>query len=191
MISLSNLSKGLVFAALLILSTTLSGCVTSNGVLFNAASTPMRTGKYEVQYLIDGKWTKFEVGSLALVNGQYTWEEDKETTSLLNWSPGGLRLKLVDAGNNYLIIVIAIADLRNPIWVGNYMYGIARRSGDVFLYEFPSCFDLMASQGFTNDQIGKVGPQECLYSRKASLTSALTTYAKRAVLWKRLAPSSH
>jgi hypothetical protein len=191
MISLSNLSKGLVFAALLILSTTLSGCVTSKDVLFNAVSTPMRTGKYEVQYLIDGKWTTFGAGSLALVNGQYTWDEDKEAASLLNWSPSGLRLTLVDAGNRYFIIIIAIADLRNPIWVGNYMYGIARRSGDVFLYEFPSCFDLMVSEGFADSQIEKIGTYECLYSRKTPLTSALTTYAKRAVLWKRLAPSSH
>jgi hypothetical protein len=47
------------------------------------------------------------------------------------------------------------ANLRNPKWVGNYMYGIARRAGDAFLYDFPSCFDLLASQGSANYQVEK------------------------------------
>jgi hypothetical protein len=191
MISLRNLSKGLVFTALLILLAMLSGCITSNDVLFNAVTTPMRAGRYEVQYLVDGKWTKFGVGSLALVNGKYTWSEDREAASLLNWNPDGLRVALVDIGNDYFIIVVATADLGNPIWVGNYMYGVARRAGGAFLYEFPSCLDLLVSQGFSDPQIEKIETHECLYSSKASLTSALTAYAKRTALWKRLAPSSH
>lgn len=192
MISLRNLSKGLVFTALLILQAMLSGCITSNDVLFNAVTTPMRAGKYEVQYLVDGKWTKFGAGSLALVNGKYTWAEDREAASLLNWNPNGLGFALVDIGNNYFIIVVATADLKNSIWVGKYMYGVARRgAGGAFLYDFPSCLDLLLSQGFSDHQIEKIEAHECLYSSKASLTNALTTYAKRTAMWKRLAPSSH
>jgi hypothetical protein len=191
MISLRNISKGLVFTALLILLAMLSGCIASNDVLFNAVTTPMRAGKYEVQYLVDGKWTKFGVGSLALVNGKYTWSEDREAASLLNWNPDGLRVSLVDIGNNYFIIVVATADLRNPIWVGHYMYGVARRAEGALLYEFPSCLDLLVSKGFSDPQIEKIETHECLYSSKASLTSALTAYAKRTIMWKRLAPSGH
>jgi len=40
-------------------------------------------------------------------------------------------------------------------------------------------------------QIEKIEAHECLYSSKASLTSALTTHAKRAAMWKRLVPSGH
>jgi hypothetical protein len=191
MISLRNMSKGLVFTALFILLAMLSGCITSNDVLFNAVTTPMRAGKYEVQYLVDGKWTKFGVGSLALVNGKYTWSEDREAASLLNWNPDRLRVSLVDIGNNYFIIVVATADLRNPIWVGHYMYGVARRAEGALLYEFPSCLDLLVSKGFSDPQIEKIETHECLYSSKASLTSALTAYAKRTIMWKRLAPSGH
>jgi hypothetical protein len=191
MISMSNLSKGLAFTALLIVLTMLSGCITSNDVLFNAVTTPMRAGKYEVQYLVDGKWTKFGVGSLALAKGKYTWAEDRETASFLNWNPDGLGFVLVDIGNNYFIIVVATADLTNPVWIGQYMYGVARRSGGAFLYDFPSCLDLLVSQGLSDLQIEKIETHECLYSSKISLTSALTAYAKRTALWKRLAPSSH
>jgi hypothetical protein len=189
MISLGNLRKGLAFAALLVLPAMLFGCVTSRDVLLNAVSTPLRAGKYEVQYLVDGKWTAFGTGSLALKNGKYAWVEDIEAGSLLKQPPGGLPLALADMGNNVFIIVVATDDLRNPIWVGKYMYGVARRAGSALLYEFPSCLDLLASQGFSDAQIEKIGTQECLYSSKASLTSALTAYAKRTVLWKRLAPS--
>ena len=191
MISLRNMSKGLVFTALLILLAMLSGCITSNDVLFNAVTTPMRAGRYEVQYLVDGKWTKFGVGSLALVNGKYTWSEDREAASFLNWNPDGLKVSLVDIGNNYFIIVVATADLRNPIWVGHYMYGVARRAEGALLYEFPSCLDLLVSKDFSDPQIEKIETHECLYSSKASLTSALTAYAKRTIMWKRLAPSGH
>jgi hypothetical protein len=191
MISLRNMSKGLVFTALLILLAMLSGCITSNDVLFNAVTTPMRAGKYEVQYLVDGKWTKVGAGSLALVNGKYTWAEDREAASLLNWNPDGLGVALVDIGNNYFIIVVATVDLRNPIWVGRYMYGVARRARGALLYDFPSCLDLLVSQGFSDPQIEKNETHECLYSSKESLTSALTAYAKRTALWKRLVPSSH
>lgn len=190
MISLCNLNKRMIFI-LLFAVLTLSGCVTSKEGLLNAVTTSVRPGKYEVQYHVDGKWTKFGVGSLALVNGKYTWSEDREAVSLLNWNPDWLRVALVDIGNDYFIIVVATADLRNPIWVGNYMYGVARRAGGAFLYEFPSCLDLLVSQGFSDPQIEKIETHECLYSSKASLTSALTAYAKRTTMWKRLAPSGH
>ena len=71
------------------------------------------------------------------------------------------------------------------------MYGIARRAGRTLLYEFPSCLDLLMSQGILDFQIDKFGAYECQYSSEASLTSALTAYAKRTVMWKRLAPSGH
>ena len=191
MISLCNLRKGLVLTALLA-ALMLSGCITSNEVLFNAFTTPLKAGKYELQYYDgDGKWTKFAAGSLALVNRRYTWTENSEASSLVNWSPDGFKFALVDIGNNYFIIVVASADLRNPIWVGNYRYGIARRTRGAFLYDFPSCLDLLVSQGFANYQIEKIEVHECLYSSEASLTNAMTIYAKRAAKWKRLAPSGH
>ena len=191
MISPCNLSKGLVFTALFAVLAMLAGCVTSEEVLLNAVATPARAGKYEVQYLVDGKWTKFATGSLALANRTYTWAEDREALSLLNSRPDGFRFSLVDIGNNYFIVVVASADLRNPTWVGNYMYGIARRVGGAFLYDFPSCLDLLVSQGLTDYQIEKIEAHECLYSSKASLTGALTRYAKRTAMWKRLAPAGH
>jgi hypothetical protein len=193
MISLCNLRKGLVLTALLaVLVLALSGCVTSNEVLLNAFTTPLKAGRYELQYYDgDGKWTMFTAGSLALVNRGYTWAENSEASSLVNWNPDGFKFALVDIGNNYFIIVVASADLRNPIWVGNYRYGIARPTRGAFLYDFPSCLDLLVSQGFANYQIEKIEEIECLYSSKASLTNAMTTYAKRAAKWKRLAPSGH
>jgi hypothetical protein len=186
-----SLSKGLVLAASLVLLAMLSGCITSNGVLLKAVTTPMTAGKYQVQYLVDGKWTKFGAGSLALVNGKYRWVEDREAASPLNWNPEGLGFSPVDIGDNYFIIVVTTADLKNPVWVGKYMYGVAQRAGGAFLYDFPSCLDLLVSQGFSDPQIEKTETRECLYSGKASLTRALTAYAKGTVLWKRLAPSSH
>ena len=191
MISLCNLNKGLVFTVLFAVLAMLSGCVTSKEVLLNAVTIPVRAGKYEVQYHVEGKWTKFATGSLALVNRRYTWTEKREVSSLLNSRPNGFKFALVDIGNNYFIIVVASADLRNPIWHGNYVYGIARRAGGAFLYDFPSCLDLLVSQGFTDYQIEKIEAHECLYSSKASLTGALTRYAKRTAMWKRLAPSGH
>ena len=191
MISPRNVSRGLVASGLFAVLALLAGCVTSEEVLVNAAATPARPGKYEVQYLVDGKWTKFATGSLALGNHTYTWTEEREALSLLNWRPDGLRFKLVDIGNNYFIIVVASADLRIPTSAGNYMYGVARRAGDAFLYDLPSCLDLLVSQGFTDYQIEKIKAHECRYSNKASLTVALTRYAKRTDMWKRLAPSSH
>jgi hypothetical protein len=188
MISLRNLNKRMIFI-LLFAVLALSGCVTSNEVLLNTVTTPATPGKYEVQYHVDGKWTKFATGSLTLVNRTYTWTENREASSLLNSNPRGTKFALVDIGNNYFIVVGATADLRNPIWVGNYMYGIARRAGGAFLYDFPSCLDLLVSQGFSDYQIEKIVAYECRYSSKASLISALTTYARRTSMWKRLAPS--
>jgi hypothetical protein len=190
MISRRKLNKRMIFI-LLFAVVALSGCVTSKEVLLNTATTPVRAGKYEVQYHIDGKWTIFAAGSLTLINRAYTWIENKEASSLLNSNPRGTKFALVDIGNNYFIVVVATADLQNPIWVGNYMYGIVRRAGGAFLYDFPSCLDLLVSQGFSDYQIEKIVAYECLYSSKASLISALTTYAKRTTMWKRLAPSGH
>ena len=191
MISPCNLSKGLVFTVLFAVLAMLAGCVTSEEVLLNAVATPARAGKYEVQYLVDGKWTKFATGSLALANHTYTWAEDREALSPLNSWPDRFRFSLVDIGNNYFIVVVPSADLSNPIWIGNYRYGVARRVGGAFLYDFPSCLDLLVSQGLTDYQIEKIESHECLYSSKASLTGALTRYAKRTAMWKRLAPSGH
>jgi hypothetical protein len=192
MISLCNLSRGLVFFTALFSVLVLSGCVTSNEVLLNEFTTPLKAGKYELQYYEgDGRWTKFAAGSLALVNRRYTWTENSEVSSLVNASPERFKFALVDIGNNYFIIVVASADLRSQIWGGNYRYGIARRTRGAFLYDFPSCLDLLVSQGFANYQIETIEAYECLYSSKASLTKALTTYAKRAAKWKRLAPSGH
>ena len=191
MISLCNLSRRLIFTALFAVLV-LSGCVTSNEVLLNAFTTPLKAGRYELQYYDGGgKWTKFAAGSLALVSRRYTWTENSEVSSLVNSSPERFKFALVDIGNNYFIIVVASADLGNTIWVGNYRYGIARRTRGAFLYDFPSCLDLLVSQGFANYQIKKIEAHECLYSSKASLTNAMTTYAKRAAKWKRLAPSGH
>jgi hypothetical protein len=191
MISPGNLSKRLVvilsFAAL----TMLAGCITSQDVLFGAATAPAKAGRYEVQYHVDGKWTKFATGSLALANRTYSWVEDREPLSLLKFRPDGLRFSLADIGNNYFIVVVAAGDLGNPTWIGNHMYGIARREGGTFLYDFPSCLDLLVSQGFTDDQIEKIKTHECHYSSKTSLIGALTGYAKRTVMWKRLAPSGY
>ena len=190
MISPGNLGKRLTvilsFAAL----TMLAGCVTSQEVLFSTVTAPARTGRYEVQYHVDGKWTKFAAGSLALENQTYSWVEDREPLSLLTFRPDGLRFSLADIGNNYFIVVVAAGDLGNPTWIGNHMYGIARREGRTFLYDFPSCLDLLVSQGFTDYQIEKIKTHECHYSSKTSLIGALTGYAKRTVMWKRLVPSS-
>ena len=192
MISLCNLSRGLVFFTALFAVLVLSGCVTSNEVLLNTYATPLKAGNYELQYYDgDGKWTRFAAGSLALVNRRYTWTENREASSLVNSRPEKFNFALVAIGNNYFIIVVASADISNPMWAGNFRYGIARRTRGAFLYDFPSCLDLLVSQGFANYQIEKIEAYECLYSSKASLTNALTTYAKRAAKWKRLALSGH
>jgi hypothetical protein len=189
MISSCNSSKGLVFAALFAVLAVLAGCVTSEEVLLKAATTPAKAGKYEVQYLVDGKWTKFATGSLTVENRTYMWAEDREALSLLSARLDRIKFSLVDIGNNYFIVVVASADLGNPIWAGNHMYGIARRAGGAFLYDFPSCLDLLVSQGLTDFQIEKIEAHACRYSSKASLTGALTSYAKRTAMWKRLAPA--
>ena len=186
--SLGKRSVGIfLFAAL----TMLAGCITSQDVLFTTATAPARAGRYEVQYHVDGKWTRYAAGSLALENQTYSWVEDREPLSLMNFRPDGLRFSLVDIGNNYFIGVVAAGSPRKPAWIGNHMYGIARREGGAFLYDLPSCLDLLVSQGFTDDQIEKIKTHECHYSSKTSLIGALTGYAKRTVMWKRLAPSSH
>lgn len=189
MISLRNLNKKLV-SAVLFAALALSGCITSDEVLLRAGATPLRAGKYEVQYQVDGKWTKFSAGRLALVNRTYTWTENREGSSLLNSGHRRFKFTLADIGNNYFIVVFATADLTNPLWAGNYMYGIARRTGRAFLYEFPSCLDLVVPHGFSDYQIDEIQAFECQYSSEASLTSVFTAYAKRTVMWKRLAPSS-
>ena len=191
MISPDNLSKRSVIVLLFAVLTTLTGCITSQEVLFTSATAPARAGRYEVQYHVDGKWTKFAAGSLALANRTYSWIEDREPSSLLKFRLDGLRFSLVDIGNNYFIVVVAAGDLGNPKWIGTHMYGIARREGETFLYDFPSCLDLLVSQGFTGSQIEKIKSHECHYSSKTSLIGALTGYAKRTVMWKRLAPSGH
>lgn len=191
MISPGKLTKGPLIVVLLALLAMLPGCVTSKTALLNVATNPVKAGKYEVQYLADGKWTTFGAGSLTLVNRTYTWAEEREALSLFALRPNGFRFTLFDIGNNYFIIVTATANLNNPQWVGNYMYGVARRARDTLLYDLPSCLDLRVSQGFSDIEIEKVDVNECLYSSKASLTKALTTYAKRTVMWKRLAPYSH
>jgi hypothetical protein len=189
MISLRHLNRRVLSTVLFAAALSLSGCITSNELLLDAATTPLRAGKYKVQYHVDGKWTKFAAGTLALANRTYTWTENREVSSLLNSLPREFKFTLVDIGSNYFIIVFATADLRNPIWAGNYMYGIARRAGGTLLYDLPSCLDLLVSQGLSDYQIDKIGAYECQYSKKASLTSALTAYARRTVIWKRLAPS--
>lgn len=186
-----SVRKGLGFAASLAVLAMLAGCITSEDALLSAATTPAKAGRYDVQYLVDGKWTKFATGSLTLANRTYSWAEDREALSLLNPRPAGIRFSLVDIGSNYFIVVIASADLRNPKSVGNYMYGVARRTGGAFLYDLPSCLDLLVSQGLPDYQIEKLKERGCHYSDKASLTGALTRYAKRTAMWKRLAPSSH
>lgn len=188
MISLRNLNKRMV-STVLFAALALSGCITSDEILLDAGATPLRAGRYEVQYHVDGKWTKFAAGSLALANRTYTWTEDREASSLLDLRPRGFKFTLVDMGNNNFIAVFATAGLRNPMWGGNYMYGIVRRSGGALLYDLPSCLDLLVSQGLSDHQIDRIGAYECQYSKKASLTGALTAYAKRTVMWKRLVPS--
>jgi hypothetical protein len=83
---LNALRKRFAYAALLASLTLLSGCITSNDVLFNTSTTPMRAGRYDVQYSIDGQWTTYGAGSLTLVLGKYTWFEDREAASLLDWN---------------------------------------------------------------------------------------------------------
>ena len=191
MISPDNLGKRSVVILLFAVLTTLAGCITSQDVLLTAATAPAKAGRYEVQYHVDGKWTKYAVGSLALANRTYSWIEDREPLSLLKFKPNGLRFSLADTGNNYFIVVVAANTPKDPTWIGNHMYGIARREGATFLYDFPSCLDLLVSQGFTDSQIEKIKSHECHYSSKTSLIGALTGYAKRTVMWKRLAPSGH
>jgi hypothetical protein len=191
MISPCNLNKGLVFTVLFAVAAMLAGCVTSEKVPLNAVATPAKAGAYQVQYLVNGKWTKFATGSLTLANRTYTWAEDREALSLLSPRFDRMRFRLVDIGDNYFIVVVASTDLGNPTWVGNYMYGVARRVGGALLYDLPSCLDLLVSQGFTELQIEKIKAHECLYASKATLTGALTRYAKRTAMWKRLAPSGH
>jgi hypothetical protein len=191
MISVFNSSKGMAFAALFSVLV-LSGCVTSNEVLFDTLTTPVKPGKYDLQYSEgDGKWTKFATGSLALIDGRYRWTESSDASSPFHSNVDKLKFALVEIGNGNFIIVADTADLKNPIWAGNYRYGIARRDGGAFLYDFPSCLDVLASQGFAGNQVDKIGAQECRYTSKASLTGAMTAYAKRMATWKRLAPSSH
>jgi len=189
MMSPRYLSKGLALAILLA-AATLAGCVTSQDPLFNAAAAPAKAGRYEVQYLVDGKWTKFSTGSLKLGNRTYSWAEDREASSLLNAGPRELRFQLVAMGGTDFMIAVASADLRASMWTGNYIYGIARRANGAFLYDFPSCLDLLVSQGLSDFRIQNVGAHECHYSSKASLTDALTRYAKHTAMWKRLVPSS-
>jgi hypothetical protein len=186
-----NLTRGSLIVVVLALLMILPGCVTSKNALLNATVTPAKAGKYAVQYLADGKWTTFGAGSLTLVNRTYTWTEEREPFSLLNSGHHAFRFTLVDIGNNYFILVSATAGLRNPKWIGNYVYGVVRRAGDAFLYDLPSCLDLRVSQGFSDKQIETIEVDECLYSSKEALTGALSAYAKRTAMWKRLAPYSH
>jgi hypothetical protein len=176
-------------AALLASLTMLCGCITSDDALFNVSTTQMRAGRYDVQYLVDGQWTKYGAGSLALVGSEYIWTEDREAASLLNWNRTGLRATLVGIARDQFIIVLAADDLRGPAWMGHYVYGVARRSGKTLLYDFPSCLDLLVSLGLSDRQIEKIETHECLYSNKETLTRALFAYAKRTTLRKRLAPS--
>ncbi|MGZ6317565.1 MAG: hypothetical protein ACXWNQ_09915 [Anaerolineales bacterium] len=191
MISPVNPTKGPLIVVLFALLTMLTGCVTSKEPLLNAATTPMKAGKYQIQYLTDGKWTTFGVGSLTLVNRTYAWVEEREAFSLLKSGDDRHRFTLIDIGSDYFIVVTATAELRNPKWIGNYVYGVARRVGDAFLYDLPSCLDLRVSQGFSDKQIEKIEVDECLYSSKETLIGALAAYAKRTAMWKRLAPYSH
>jgi len=189
MMPLNDLRKGLSCAALLAFLTMLSGCITSNDAMFNTSTTPIRSGRYEVQYLVDGQWTKYGAGSLTLVGGKYIWSEDREAGSLLTWNRGGLRARLVGIARDYYIIVVPADDLRSPIWIGRYVYGVARRSGKALLYDFPSCLDLLVSLGLSDAQLENIETRECLYSNKDTLTHALIAYAKRTTMRKRLAPS--
>lgn len=91
--------------------------------------------------------------------------------------------------NNYFIVVAATDDLGSPVWIGHYVYGVARRSGKALLYDFPSCLDLRVSLGLSDPQIEKIETHEYLYSNKDSLTRALIAYAQRTTMRKRLAPS--
>lgn len=186
---LRALRKRFACAALLASLTMLCSCITSNDALFNTSTTPMRAGRYDVQYLVDGQWTKFGAGSLALFGGKYTWAEDREAASLLDWNRNGIRFTLIDMKNNDFIVAAAADDLGSPVWIGHYVYGVARQSGNALLYDFPSCLDLLVSQGLSDPQIEKLETHECLYSNKGSLTRALIAYAKRTTMRRRLAPS--
>lgn len=189
MTSLKDLSKRFACAAWLLSLTMLSGCIASDDVLFNTSTTPMRAGRYDVQYLVDGRWMTYGAGSLTLAGGTYNWAEDREAASLLNWKRSGLSATLVGIANDYFIVVVAADDLRIPMWTAHYVYGVARRSGKALLYDFPSCLDLLVSQGLSDPQIEKIGTRECLYSDKASLTRALIAYAEHTTMRKRLAPA--
>jgi hypothetical protein len=100
-----------------------------------------------------------------------------------------LSATLVGIANDYFIVVVAADDLRIPMWTGHYVYGVARRSGKALLYDFPSCLDLLVSQGLSDPQIEKIETRECLYSDQASLTRALIAYAEHTTMRKRLAPA--
>lgn len=189
MIPLSGLRKGFACAPLLASLTMLSGCITSNDAIFNTSTTPVRSGRYDVQYLVDGQWTNYGVGSLTLVGGKYNWTEDREAASLLDWNRSSLRATLVGIARDYFVIVVAADDLRGPVWIGHYVYGVARRSDKALLYDFPSCLDLLVSLGLSDPQIETIETHECLYSNKDTLTRALIAYAKRTTMRKRLSPS--
>src|SRR5581483_1999139 len=120
MIGLCDASKAALLIALFAVLV-LSGCVTSNEVLFDARTAPLRAGKYELQYSDgDGKWTKFATGSLALIDGRYRWTENGVVSSPFRSNVDKLKFALVDIGNGNFIIVADTADLKNPIWAGNY-----------------------------------------------------------------------
>jgi hypothetical protein len=189
MTPLKDLRRRFACAAWLLSLTMLSGCIASEDALFNTSTTPMRAGRYDVQYLVDGRWTTYGAGSLTLVGGKYNWAEDREAASLLNWKRSGLSATLVGIANDYFIVVVAADDLRIPMWTGHYVYGVARRSGKALLYDFPSCLDLLVSQGLSDPQIEKIETRECLYSDQASLTRALIAYAEHTTMRKRLAPA--
>ena len=189
MTPLKDLRRRFACAALLLSLTMLSGCIASEDALFNTSTTPMRAGRYDVQYLVDGRWTTYGAGSLTLAGGKYNWAEDREAASLLTWNRSGLRAALVGIESGYFIIVVAADDLRLPMRAGRYVYGVARQSGKALLYDFPSCLDLLMSQGLSDPQIEKIETHECLYSNKDALTRALIAYAQRTTMRKRLAPS--
>ena len=77
MIPLKDLSKRFACAAWLLSLTMLSGCIASDDALFKTSTNPMRAGRYDVQYLVDGRWTTYGAGSLTLVGGKYNWAEDQ------------------------------------------------------------------------------------------------------------------
>jgi len=63
MTPLKDLRRRFACAALLLSLTMLSGCIASEDALFNTSTTPMRAGRYDVQYLVDGRWTTYGAGS--------------------------------------------------------------------------------------------------------------------------------